>query len=137
MPAGSPFDASGPHEKNGRAHFIFYARFHAEHEMRPTEFTSFRAHVAMLLRDLPRGVTADLTDVTVAYWNGRQVVGAYLRDNGRLDEDFDFDENAWGNWRDDFLIWLDAPRFSERSDLKAALLSDTPMANVHGGRWPL
>ncbi len=48
----------------------------------------------MLLRDLPRGVTVDLTDVAVAYWNGWQVVGAYLRDNERLNEDFDFDENA-------------------------------------------
>jgi hypothetical protein len=123
-------------ENTRRAHF-FHARFDAERLMRPTEFTSFKAHVAMLLRDLPRGVTADLTDVAVAYWNGRQVVGAYLRDNGRLDEDFDFDENAWGNWRDEFLLWFDAPHFSERSDLKAALLSDTPMSNVHGGRWPL
>jgi hypothetical protein len=105
--------------------------------MRPTEFTAFKAHVAMLLRDLPRGMTADLTEVAVAYWNGTQVVGAYLRDNGRIDEDFDFDENAWGNWRDEFLLWFDAPRFSERSDLKAAFQSAPPMAGVHEGRWPL
>ncbi|KNH07686.1 Glucose dehydrogenase, PQQ-dependent [Candidatus Burkholderia brachyanthoides] len=90
--------------------------------MRPIKLTSFKAHVAMLLRDLPRGTTADLTDVAVAYWNGKQVVGAYLRDNGRIDEEFDFvDENAWGNWRDEFLLWFEAPCFSERSDLKAAI----------------
>ncbi|WP_250528100.1 hypothetical protein [Caballeronia sp. GAWG2-1] len=104
--------------------------------MRPTDFASFKAHVAMLLRDLPRGMTADFNDVAVAYWNGKQVMGAYLRDNGRIDEDFDFDENAWGVWCDEFLAWLDAPRFSERSDLKAALLADLPMANVLLGRWP-
>ncbi|WP_244817689.1 hypothetical protein [Caballeronia sp. Lep1P3] len=104
--------------------------------MRPTEFASFKSHVGMLLRDLPRGMTADLTDVAVAYWNGTQVVGAYLRDNGCIDEDFDFDENAWGAWRDEFLLWCDAPRFSERSDLKAALVSDTHAAMVRGGRWP-
>jgi hypothetical protein len=104
--------------------------------MKPIEFTSFKAHVAMLLRDLPRGTTADLTDVAVAYWNGKQVVGAYLYDNGRIDEEFDFDENAWGNWRDEFLLWFDAPRFSERNDLKAALQQPEPMANAHDGRWP-
>ncbi len=52
-----------------------------------------------------------------------------MRDNGRMDEEFDFDENAWGNWRDEFLSWFDAPRFSERSDLKAALLSPTTPEN--------
>jgi hypothetical protein len=104
--------------------------------MRPTEFSSFKAHVGMLLRDLPRGTTADLTDVAVAYWNGTRLVGAYLRDHGRIDEDFEFDENAWGAWRDEFLKWLDAPCFSERRDLKDALLAGTPMANAYDGRWP-
>jgi hypothetical protein len=110
--------------------------FDAEQAMRPTEFESFKAHVAMMLRDLPRGVTADLTDVAVAYWNGRQVVGAYLRDNGRIDEDFDFDENAWGSWRDEFLLWLDAPHFTERADLKAAFVAGAIAAVPHGGLWP-
>ncbi|MDR5781859.1 hypothetical protein QCE63_20880 [Caballeronia sp. LZ065] len=104
--------------------------------MRPTEFKSFKAHVAMMLRDLPRGVTADLTDVAVAYWNGTQVVGVYLRDHGRLDEDFDFDENAWGNWREEFLMWLEAPRFTERADLKAAFATGAVEAVPPGGRWP-
>ncbi|MFM0325326.1 hypothetical protein [Caballeronia glebae] len=104
--------------------------------MRPTEFKSFKAHVAMMLRDLPHGVTADLTDVAVAYWNGTQVVGAYLRDNGRIDEDFDFDENAWGVWREEFLTWFDAPRFSERADLKAAFVSGVMPASAYGGLWP-
>jgi hypothetical protein len=103
---------------------------------RPLEFKSFKAHVAMLLRDLPRGTTADLTEVAVAYWNGRQLVGAYLRDNGRIDEEFDFDENAWGNWREEFLLWFEAPRFSVRGDLQAALRSPAMMARVHDGRWP-
>jgi hypothetical protein len=116
---------------------VFFTHFfEAEHAMRPTEFKSFKAHVAMLLRDLPRGVTADLTDVVVAYWNGTQLVGAYLRDNGRIDEDFDFDENAWGNWGDEFLLWFDAPRFSERADLKAAFVSGVMPANACGGLWP-
>ncbi|BBU32452.1 hypothetical protein BTHE68_61860 (plasmid) [Burkholderia sp. THE68] len=115
---------------------VFHALFDAEHAMKPTEFESFKAHVAMLLRDLPRGMTADLTDVAVAYWNGTKVVGAYLRDNGRIDEDFDFDENAWGNWRDEFLTWFDAPRFSERADLKAAFVAGVIPVSLPGGLWP-
>ncbi len=74
------------------ARMYIHALSQAEQAMTPMEFSSFKAHVAMLLR----GTTADLTDVTVAYWNGSQVVVAYLRDNGRMDEEFDFDENAWG-----------------------------------------
>jgi hypothetical protein len=91
--------------------------------MTPKAFASFRSHVAMLLRDLPAGTTADLTEVTVAYWNGQQVVCAYLRDGGRMDEDFEFDENAWGAWHEEYLLWLAAPRFTERADLKALLLA--------------
>lgn len=90
------------------------------------EFASFRAQLAMLLRDLPAGTTADLTDVAVAYWNGTRLVGAYLRDGGRIDEEFDLDENAWGNWQDEFTYWLAAPSFSERSDLKASLQDKGP-----------
>jgi hypothetical protein len=84
-----------------------------------TTFTVFRAQLNMLLRDQPRGVTADLTDFAVAYWNGRQVVGAYLRDAGLVDEVFDLDENAFEQWRDEFVAWLDEPRFTRRPDLLA------------------
>ena len=84
-----------------------------------TTFTVFRAQLNMLLRDQPRGVTADLTDFAVAYWNGRHVVGAYLRDAGHVDEVFDLDENAFKQWRDEFVAWLDEPRFTTRPDLLA------------------
>ncbi len=77
----------------------------------------------MLLRDLPIGTTADLTEVAVAYWDGTRVVGAYLRDGGRLDEEFEFDRNAWESWYDEFNDWLAAPRFSERDELEARLRS--------------
>ena len=43
---------------------------------------TLQAQLGMFLRDQPRGVTADLTDFAVAYWDGDQVTGAYLRDNG-------------------------------------------------------
>ncbi len=88
----------------------------------PTDdFHAFKATLAMLLRDMPAGTTADFADVAVAYWDGTRVAGFYLRDGGHLDEDFEFDENAWENWRDELGAWLDAPRFSERDELKARL----------------
>ncbi|MGN5479899.1 hypothetical protein ACTMU2_32810 [Cupriavidus basilensis] len=76
----------------------------------------------MLLRDMPAGTTADFADVAVAYGDGHARVGLYgLRDGGRIDEEFEFDENAWENWRDELGAWPAAPRFSERDDLKARL----------------
>ncbi|MGO4810645.1 hypothetical protein AB4156_13820 [Cupriavidus sp. 2MCAB6] len=84
-------------------------------------FESFKSHLSMLLRDLPAGTTADLTDVAVAYWDGTCIVGTYLRDGGRLDEAFDFDENAWENWHDEFVGWLAAPTFTERDELRTRL----------------
>ncbi|MDW3683186.1 hypothetical protein [Cupriavidus sp. CV2] len=90
--------------------------------MTSNEFTSFKAHLSMLLRDLPVGTTADLADVAVAaYWDGTRIVGTYLRDGGRLDEAFDFDENAWENWHDDFVDWLATPSFTQRDELRTSL----------------
>jgi hypothetical protein len=91
--------------------------------MTSDEFETFKANLAMLLRDLPTGTTADLADVAVAYWDGRRVVGAYLRDGGRLDEEFELDAYAWENWHDEFIGWQVAPRFTERDELRARLLS--------------
>ena len=96
------------------------------------EFKPFKATLAMLLRDMPAGTTADFSDVAVAYWNGASVAGFYLRDGGRLDEEFEFDENAWENWRDELVAWLAAPHFSERAELKARLAR--PEARAAGTR---
>lgn len=92
------------------------------------EFKPFKATLAMLLRDLPAGTTADFSDVAVAYWDGTSVAGFYLRDGGRLDEEFEFDENAWENWRDELSAWLAAPHFSVRAELKARLARPEPRA---------
>lgn len=94
--------------------------------MTPSGFASFKAHLVMLLRDLPVGTTADLTDVAVAYWDGKRIVGTYLRDGGRLDEEFEFDENAWENWHDEFVGWLATPTFTERDELRTCLLDAAP-----------
>ncbi len=90
--------------------------------MTSQEFRAIKATLAMLLRDMPVGTTADFSDVAVAYWDGTCVVGAYLRDGGRLDEEFEFDQNAWETWRDELTGWQAAPCFTEREELKARLL---------------
>ncbi|MFM0047341.1 hypothetical protein [Paraburkholderia sediminicola] len=75
-----------------------------------TEVTcdTFLTQLRMFLRDLPKGTTAELTEFAVAYWDGHRVVGLYLREDGsnRLDEDFELDESAWENWRDELTGWL-------------------------------
>lgn len=89
--------------------------------MTSQEFRAFKANLAMLLRDMPIGTTADFSDVAVAYWDGTQVIGAYLRDGGRLDEDFEFDENVWESWHDELVGWQANPTFTEREELKSSL----------------
>jgi hypothetical protein len=87
--------------------------------MTSDDFGMFKENLAMLLRDQPAGTTADLADVVVAFWDGRRVVGAYLRDGGRLDEVFEFDENAWEIWHDEIASWQATPHYTERAELKA------------------
>lgn len=96
--------------------------------MTSREFRAFKANLAMLLRDMPIGTTADFSDVAVAYWDGTQVVGAYLRDGGRLDEEFEFDQNACETWLDELVAWQVKPTFSERGELKSRLSSLAPYA---------
>ncbi|MDR5839336.1 hypothetical protein [Caballeronia sp. LZ034LL] len=87
----------------------------------------FVTNLGMLLRDQPRGVTAELDDKIVAYWDGDQVQFAFLRedDSGLLDEGFDLDDYVWDDWAPAFTAWLERPRFKARSDL-LEWLADAP-----------
>jgi hypothetical protein len=78
----------------------------------------FWADVLELLLDKPVGTTANITDFAVAFWNGKRLVGVYLRDDGSgiLDEDYEF-EFAWDNWKTELVAWMQAPRFSERAEV--------------------
>ena len=90
-------------------------------------FKAFKEQLSMLLRDLPPGTTADLLDQVCAYWNGHAIQGLFLREDGSgaLDEDFELDENAWENWRDELLAWQASPRFTRRAEL-SEWLKETP-----------
>ena len=95
--------------------------------MEDMTFRKFDVNLGMMLRDVPRGTTADLTDLVIAYWGGKGVIYAYLRDDGRglVEEEFDPEDLLWEEWRDPFRMWLAAPRFSYRQEV-AGWLSEAP-----------
>ncbi|WP_254700186.1 hypothetical protein [Trinickia violacea] len=87
----------------------------------------FQSNLAMLLRDLPRGMTADLDDGVVAYWDGHKLVFAFLRDNGSglIEEEFDLADFLWSEWAASCAAWLAAPHFSVRDEV-SLWLKDAP-----------
>jgi hypothetical protein len=86
-----------------------------------------------LLRDRPRGTTAprhhgttaDINDYTVAFWNGRELVWARLRDDesGLIEEEFLLDLEEWETVARDVETWLALPRYSACSELRGWLKS--------------
>jgi hypothetical protein len=80
---------------------------------------NFKSQLSMLLRDLPIGTTADLTDFAVAFWGGRELTFAFLHEDrpGEIDEEFDLDDYQWGEWEERFTAWAHAPKFSERQEV--------------------
>lgn len=80
---------------------------------------NFKSQLSMLLRDLPVGTTADISDFAVAFWGGRELTFAFLRDDGsgRIDEEFDLDDYQWSEWEAEFSAWAEAPKFSERREV--------------------
>lgn len=78
----------------------------------------FEQHVSMLLRDLPQGTTADLSDFAVAWWNGHDVTFAFLREDGdEIDAEFDLNDFVWNEWEPTFATWAAAPKFSVRDEV--------------------
>jgi hypothetical protein len=79
----------------------------------------FKSHLSMLLRDLPIGTTADLTDFAVAYWGGRELTFAFLSEDrpGEIDEEFDLDDYQWAEFEPAFSAWVQTPKFSERREV--------------------
>ncbi|HEY1999921.1 hypothetical protein [Paraburkholderia sp.] len=80
---------------------------------------NFKSQLSMLLRDIPRGTTADIAPFAVAWWSGQCVTYAFLRDDasGQIEEEFDLDDYAWSQWQPEFEAWAEAPTFSVRSEI--------------------
>jgi hypothetical protein len=93
----------------------------------PMTHHDFVRQLAMMLRDLPRGTTADLNDCMAAYWSGHSVVFAFLceRGTGVIEEEFDIDDYVWEDWRPTFESWLAQPVFSTRPEVEQ-WLNDAP-----------
>jgi len=81
----------------------------------------------MTLRDWPRGTAANLNECMVAYWNGSEVVFAFLceRGTGAIEEEFNIDDYVWQDWQPTFEKWISSPSFSNRPEV-LAWLSDAP-----------
>jgi hypothetical protein len=82
--------------------------------------------LAALLRDKPRGTTADISAHTSIYWNGTRPVGAHLCvDHPGFDDRFELDQHFYGDAQDHLLTWFADPQYSSRPDL-VAWLDDAP-----------
>ena len=74
------------------------------------------------LKERPRGTTADITEHTVIFWNGREAVGVHLiADRPGFEKIFDLDHHFLGDAHEHLTHWFEAPKFSERPDLVAWL----------------
>ncbi len=84
--------------------------------------------LGMLLRDQPPCTAAELWDDTIVFWNGRELVWAWLRNDvsGLIEEEFELDLDQWDALAGVVERWLEAPRYSVRPELKAWL--KTPRA---------
>jgi hypothetical protein len=84
------------------------------------------AQLASLLRDQPRGTTANLTDFAVAYWDGHRVVYVFLDEHhhAALDDEFDLTDYLLNQWKVDFEAWFAEPHYSVRPELLKWLKAD-------------
>ena len=89
---------------------------------------TFQSQVGMLLRDLPPGTFAELSDFATAYWNGHELVYCFLHDDGsgQIDEEFDIADYVWNEWAPEFSAWCKKPVFSTRPEV-LDWLKDAPL----------
>ena len=87
-----------------------------------TDLMRMKAKLSSLLRDRPRGTTADIADHTVVYWDGQRPVGAHLcADHPGFDGQFDLDDHFHGDAYEHLANWFVEPHYSLRPDLAAWL----------------
>jgi hypothetical protein len=77
---------------------------------------SFEQELSTLLRQQPRGTTAELSDCMVAYWSGTSLVYGYLG-AGMIEEEPEVDDSVWTEWRPELERWHASPTFSVRTEL--------------------
>jgi hypothetical protein len=89
---------------------------------------SVDARIATMLRDYPRGTTADITSFAVAFLDRDGVRYAFLGEDrvDRLDEEFAFSDYELEQWQDDIVAFLEEPSFTHRPEVLDWLRSDHP-----------
>jgi hypothetical protein len=81
---------------------------------------------AALLRDRPRGTTADLSEQSVIYWDRDRAMGVHLcADPLGFDGRFDLDHDFCGDAHEHLAHWFADPHYSLRPEL-GAWLDDSP-----------
>ena len=79
------------------------------------QFEEFETQLAALLQSAGPATVAELTDTTIAYWDGERVVYATVdTGGGRLIGPCALDARHWMEWLAD---WLTDPVLSVRHDL--------------------
>jgi hypothetical protein len=87
---------------------------------------------AALLREKPRGTTADVTEHTIIYWERDRPVGVHLcADHPGFDGRFELDHHFYGDAHEHLADWFADPRYSLRLEL-VAWLDDSPNETSHG-----
>ncbi|WP_233446736.1 MULTISPECIES: hypothetical protein [Paraburkholderia] len=88
----------------------------------------FEEKIGKVLHDHGAGVTADLTDNLVAYWNGHAVSYILVSETpcGLRYEEFVMDDDQWTTWRSWLEAWTDAPTFSVRPEVRNWLSEEPP-----------
>lgn len=88
----------------------------------------FEEKIAEVLRGHGAGLTADLTDELVAYWNGHAVAYVLVREasTGSSYEEFVMDDAQWESWRSWLEAWIDTPTFTVRPEVRNWLSEEPP-----------
>jgi len=95
--------------------------------MQPTH-EDVDAQIATMLRDYPRGTTADLSEFAVAFLVMDSIRYAFLREDrvDPLDEEFAFSDSELEKWQDAIVTFLEEPSFTHRPEVLDWLRSDHP-----------
>ncbi|MFP3642979.1 hypothetical protein [Paraburkholderia sp. SIMBA_054] len=88
----------------------------------------FEQKIGTVLRAHGAGVTADLTDELLAYWNGHAVAYVLIcaEPPDACYEEFSMDDAQWANWRSWLEAWIEAPTFSVRPEVHNWLSEEPP-----------
>ena len=83
-------------------------------------FEEFDSQISALLKMLPNGTVAELTDCEIAWWNGDHMIYAWIGEcctgytsTNTIPQLLEFDpSDDWRHFQNWFVAWIAAPQFS-------------------------